>query len=566
MIMLENVNIENIAIIEKACVNFTDGLNILTGETGAGKSILIDSINAVTGQKTSRELIRTGENSAEVSAFFVGISDTVKEKLAQNGIPVEEDGSLLLHRKLFRDGKNICRINGSSVTVSMLKAIGSCLIDIHGQRDSYFLLNSENHIDFLDSYAKIGSLVDEYGEKYSCLSAIEKEIKALDMDEAYKERRTDILTYQISELENADIKVGEKAALTKKKHILNNGQKLTEALKNALSALSGNSEKDGAHGLVSLAVSEISSVSSLAKGLDTLGEKLTEANCVLEDCSELLEDVLGQLESIDGNIDEIEERLDLIYRLSKKYGDTEDEMLSFLEKAKKELDDITFSSEKKEKLKVVYSEKLTECEKYAAQISEKRKKAAHDLCSAIKYELSFLDMPACTFFVDIQKTALNEKGEDRVEFLISANPGEEPKPINKASSGGELSRIMLAVKTVLNKNGGADTLIFDEIDSGVSGSAARRIAVKLSEVSRNSQVLCITHLAQIAAFADSHKFIYKQVENGKTYTKIKELSDTERPSELARISFGSQAQPVQLESAKQMILSANEEKVKFNVC
>lgn len=558
--MLRTLNIENIAIIEKASVDFSEGLNILTGETGAGKSILIDSINAVTGEKTSRELIRTGMNSAEVSAFFDNISETVRKKLVENGLPVESDGTLLLQRKIFRDGKNICRINGSSVTVSMLKNIGISLINIHGQRDSQFLLDSERHIGFLDCYAGLSALVEDFSDSFSKLNRIKTEIGKLSMDEAYKERQTDILSYQINELENAGITVGEKATLIKKKTILNNSKKLSDALKGAYIFLEGDSDTDGAVNLVSSAVNEISKVSSLAKGLDSLSEKLSDANSVVEDCAGLIDDVLQQLDSIDGNIDEIEERLDVLYKLSKKYGDTEEKMLSFLEKAKKELDEITFSSEKIAELNNMYAETLEICKKKAVIISEKRKKAARDMASAIKYELSFLDMPSCVFVADITDTELCESGCDKVEFLISANPGEEPKPLNKVASGGELSRIMLAMKTVLEKDGGAATLIFDEIDSGVSGSAARRIAIKLSGASKNTQILCITHLAQIAAFADSHKFIFKEVSDEKTFTRIKELSSEERPAELVRMTYGNDADKIHIESAKKMIESAKKEK------
>ncbi len=558
--MLRTVNIENIAIIEKATVEFFPGLNILTGETGAGKSILIDSINAVTGEKTSRELIRTGESFAEVSAFFDDISDSVKEKLSENGLPIEPDGTLLLQRKLFRDGKNICRINGSSVTVSMLKSIGISLINIHGQRDSQFLLDNEKHIGFLDCYAGISRLVDDYRESFDKLNDISGEIKKLSMDEAYKERQTDILTYQINELEAAGITVGEKASLIKKKNVLNNSKKLTDALKSAYFLLEGDSESDGAIRLVASAVASINGVASLAKGLDELGEKLSDANSVIEDLAGLLDDVLRQLEGIDGNIDEIEERLDVLYKLSKKYGETEEAMLAFLEKARKDLDAITFSSERVAELNRLYDETFEICRKKADVISKKRQKAARDMASAIKYELSFLDMPSCVFSADITEIPLCDNGADNVEFLISANPGEEPKPLNKVASGGELSRIMLAMKTVLEKDGGADTLIFDEIDSGVSGSAARRIAIKLSGVSRNSQILCITHLAQIAAFADSHKFIHKEILDGKTFTRIKELSSEERPRELVRMTYGNDADEIHLESARKMIESARQDK------
>ncbi len=558
--MLRTLNIENIAIIEKASVDFGAGLNILTGETGAGKSILIDSINAVTGEKTSRELIRTGVNSADVSAFFDNISDSVIKKLEENGLPVEPDKTLLLQRKIFRDGKNICRINGSSVTVSMLKNIGTSLINIHGQRDSQFLLDSERHIGFLDCYAGLSALIEDYSADFARLNGIKAEIARLSMDEAYKERQTDILSYQIAELENAGITVGEKAALIKKKNILNNSQKLTDALKGAYIALEGDSETDGAVSLVSSAVASIGSVSALAKGLDTLTEKLADANSVIEDCAGLLDDVLRQLDSIDGNIDETEARLDVLYKLSKKYGDSEEKMLAYLEKAKKELEAITFSSERISELTVQYDKTLEVCRKKASVISQKRKKAARDMASAVKYELSFLDMPSCVFAAEISEAELCESGCDRVEFLISANPGEEPKQLNKVASGGELSRIMLAMKTVLEKDGGADTLIFDEIDTGVSGSAARRIAVKLSGASKNTQILCITHLAQIAAFADSHKFIYKEVCDGKTFTRINELTAEERAGELVRMTYGNDADKIHLESAKKMIESAKKEK------
>lgn len=559
--MLKSLNIENIAIIEKASAQFTAGLNILTGETGAGKSILIDSINAVTGEKTSRELIRTGEDNAQVSAFFEDISETVKNKLAENGLPCEDDGTLLLYRKISRDGKNVCRINGAPVTVSMLRMIGTELINIHGQRDSQALLDSERHIDFLDGFAGLNSDKEDYFQSFLHLQEIKNEIRSLSMDEAYKERQSDLLKYQIKELEEAEISVGEKNALLKKKSILNNSQKLSQALSGALSALGGDDESFGAYSMISEAISCVSSVASLAKGLDSLTEQLGNANSYVDDCIRLLDDALRQLEGIDGNIDEIESRLDILYKLSKKYGETEDAMLLFLENAKKELENIELSDEKLLILQKEYSEALVICREKAERLSVKRKKAAERLASAIKYELSFLDMPSCVFAVNIENTELRENGSDTVEFLISANPGEEPKPLNKVASGGELSRIMLAMKNVLNKEGGVNTLIFDEIDTGVSGSAARRIAIKLSEVSRGFQILCITHLSQIAAFADSHKFLYKQVVDGKTYTRIKDLSESERPLELARMTYGSDADEIHLKSACQMIEAANREKV-----
>ncbi len=558
--MLKSIDIKNIAIIEKASVEFTGGLNILTGETGAGKSILIDSINAVTGEKTSRELIRTGEDAAEVSAFFENISDEVKNKLTENGLPSEEDGTLLLQRKLTKDGKNVCRINGSAVTVSMLKNIGMNLINIHGQRDSQALLDSEKHIDFLDGFACVSDELEEFTEVFLLLQNVKSEIRSLSLDSAYKERQTELLTYQINELTAAEITVGEREALTKKKNVLNNSKKLFDALNASLVALSGDGESFGAEGLINSALCQISSVLSLAKGLDGLVEGLNTANSYIDECTSLIDDVLRQLEEMDGNIEEIEERLDLLYRLSKKYGETEEEMLSFLENAKNELEGITNSDERLNELYVIRDKLLTDCQNKAHTLSLKRKEASEILSSAIQKELSFLDMPSCRFVVNIEETEMTEKGSDAVEFLISANPGEVPKPLGKVASGGELSRIMLAMKNVLHKTGGADTLIFDEIDTGVSGSAAGKIAVKLYGVSKNSQVLCITHLAQIAAFADSHKFIYKEVFEGKTYTRIKELSSAERPLELVRMTYGNDSDEVHRRSAEKMICSAEKEK------
>ncbi len=558
--MLRTLNIENIAIIEKASVDFSRGLNILTGETGAGKSILIDSINAVTGEKTSRELIRTGENTASVSALFEDISEEVRIKLSDNGLPCEEDGTLLLQRRIFRDGKNVCKVNGASVTVSLLRNIGMSIINIHGQRDSQALLDSEKHIGFLDSFAYCENDIDDYRASFNELCRIKEEIKAVNLDEAYKERQTDVLSYQINEIENADIKVGEKAQLTKKKNVLNNSKKLSDALRSALTALCGDGESFGADGLISSAITQVLSVSSLAKGLDTLSNELSDINSRVDDCVKLLDDVLRQLDDIDGNIDEIEQRLDLIYRLSKKYGETEEDILSFLQNAKKELDSIESSTERLNSLNSLYSDTLSQCKRKAEKLSVKRKAAAEKLSSAIQHELAFLDMPNCRFITNISESDMSENGIDAVEFLISANPGEEPKPLNKVASGGELSRIMLAIKNVLSKDYGADTLIFDEIDAGVSGSAARKIAVKLSQVSKKSQVLCITHLAQIAAFADTHKFLYKEVSDAKTYTRIKELSENERPYELARMTYGNAAEDIHVKSAEQMICSAKQEK------
>lgn len=562
--MLKSLDIRNIAIIEKASVEFTGGLNILTGETGAGKSILIDSINAVTGEKTSRELIRTGEDSAEVSAFFEDVSDEIQSILDASGLPVSEDKTLLLQRRLSKDGKNACRVNGAPVTVSMLKSIGINLINIHGQRDSQALLDSERHIDFLDGFIQMPDELSDFSDSFIQLQRVSSEIRKLSLDSAYKERQADLLRYQINELSEADLYVGEKQELTKKKNILTNSKKLCEALHSALFALSGDGDSFGAEGLINGAISQVTSVMSLAKGLDSLVEGLNTANSYIDECTSLIDDVLRQLEDMDGDIDKVEERLDLIYRLSKKYGETEEEMLAFLENAKNELEGINGSDERLSELYILQDKLDTECKEKAGKLSAARKTAAEKLSSAIQEELGFLDMPSCRFVVSVTPAEMNEKGSDAVEFLISANPGEEPKSLGKVASGGELSRIMLAMKNVLHKAGGADTLIFDEVDAGVSGSAAGKIAVKLSGAAKSSQVLCITHLAQIAAFADSHKFIYKEISDGKTFTRIKDLSDALRVKELVRMTYGNSSDEVHLKSAEKMIEAAKTDKKQIN--
>ena len=558
--MLKLLEIENIAVIEKASVAFAGGLNVLTGETGAGKSIVIDSINAVTGQKTSRELLRTGAAYAFVSALFEDAGEEAARALAECGVPAEEDGGILLQRTLYKDGKNLCRINGAPVTVSMLKAVGEALINIHGQRDSQALLDDAKHIGFLDSFAGIADAVAAYAADYGRLCAVKKAIRSLQTDEAEKARRIDLLTWQVNELEEAAVVPGERDELHRKKNILNNSLKLSSALSSALNALSGDGDSAGAATLLSQAAREIHSVASVAKGLDAVAATLEETESTVADAAAVIDDVLGQLDNVEGSLDAIDERLDKLYRLSKKYGDTEEEMLSFLENARRELELITLSDERVEQLTAEAKTLLASCEKQAAALSAARKKSAKQLSSAVEGELAFLNMPSCRFVPQIDTSPLCGTGADRVTFLISANAGEEPKPLCKVASGGELSRIMLALKNVLSAKDSVDTLIFDEIDAGVSGEAASRIAVKLSQVSRRAQVICITHLAQIAAFADEHLFLRKEELDGKTYTRITSLDDEGCAKELARISYGENPGETQLLSARQMLAAAGEKK------
>ena len=558
--MLKLLEIENVAVIEKASVTFAKGLNVLTGETGAGKSIVIDSINAVTGQKTSRELVRAGAAHAFVSALFEDVDGRVMERLAACGVPAEADGTVLLQRTLYKDGKNLCRVNGVTVTVSMLKSVGEELINIHGQRDSQALLDAARHIDFLDSFAGLGPAVAAYAADYARLRETQKAIRSLQTDEAEKARRIDLLTWQINELTEAAVTVGEREELHRKKNILTNSLRLASALTAAVNALSGDGESAGAAQLLAQAAREITSVASVAKGLDAIAASLEEAENTAADAAAVIEDVLGQLDNVEGSLDAIEERLDKLYRLSKKYGETEEEMLAFLDSARKELELITLSDERLAELSAQREALLASCEKQAAALTSARKKSAKQLSAAVEGELAFLNMPSCRFVAEIVPAALCPTGADQVTFLISANAGEEPKALGKVASGGELSRIMLALKNVLSAKDSVGTLIFDEIDAGVSGAAASRIAVKLSQVSRRAQVICITHLSQIAAFADEHKFLRKEEAGGKTYTRIASLDEEGRARELSRISYGENPGEAQLLSARQMLSEAAKKK------
>lgn len=561
--MLKSLQIENIATIEKLSVDFSDGLNVLTGETGAGKSILVDSINAVTGEKTSRDLIRTGETSACVTALFADVSDAVILRLSDSGVSVEDDKTLLIQRRLYRDGKNACRINGMTVTVGMLRSVASLLINIHGQRDSQQLLDEAYHLKFVDGYAEDGKLLEEYRSEYRLLCGIKARLRDLQTDETEKARMADLLSYQINELENADIRPGEKKELVRKKSFLENSQKIKNALGAALNALIGDGEEAGASGALSSAAGYVGSVTGAARGLEPVYSQLAAVADSVSDIASVIDDVIGQLDTIDGDIDSVEERLDVLYRLSRKYGETEEQMLAFLEDAKTRLDGIVHSDEERERLTEEYGNTLARAEKKAVLLSDARRKAGEALCAAIESELKFLDMPNVRFVTEIKSVPLCENGADEVRFLISANPGEEPKPLGKTASGGELSRVMLAIKNVLTDSDGVGTLIFDEIDTGVSGSAAGKIAVKLASVSLCTQVFCITHLSRIAAFADEHIFLSKVVQNGKTYTRAEILSPEKRAAELARITFGSEFTDVQLSSGEQMIEEAMRQKQKI---
>ncbi|MCH5191836.1 MAG: DNA repair protein RecN [Oscillospiraceae bacterium] len=554
--MLYDLRINNIAIIKEADIHFDSGLNVLTGETGAGKSIIIDAINAILGERTSRELIRTGSNSADVSAFFCNINCEVKDLLSEMGITNEDDSSLLLYRKITQDGKNICRINGESVTVSMLKKIGQLLINVHGQMDNHNLLNQELHYTYIDSFAENVDLRNDYTECYENFLNTKRKLDSLVTDEGEKARKIDLLTFQINEIESASIRVGEKEELQKRQKVLQNAENLISLVNGTLEVLNGDDNFRGAGDLLSIASDNLIRASAFDDSLTETANIVAETSYNIADCASELSRFLYSLDVDPNELNEIEERLDLLFRLSKKYGSTEEEILEYLESAKSELDSITFSDKLKEQYERELFEKSAKLKESADLLSANRKKFSLDFINAVSDELKFLDMSSITFKTVHNIKEYDATGADEIYFLISANKGEEPKPLSKIASGGELSRIMLAIKNVLASKDNVGTLIFDEIDTGVSGRAAQKIGKKLKEVSLNRQVLCVTHLAQIASYADNHFLISKSESDNKTYTHIEPLDKDGRINELARIIGGIEPTKLSLSTAEEMIANA----------
>ncbi|MBQ3150942.1 MAG: DNA repair protein RecN [Clostridia bacterium] len=552
--MLAQLKIENIAIIENARITLSDGFNVLTGETGAGKSIIIDSINAILGERTSKELIRNGASEANVTAVFTDCGDRVTELLKEYDIDC--DSEVIVKRRISADGRSTCRVNGEPVSVSMLKSIGNLLVNIHGQHDSQALFNADNHLRYIDIMADNGDLLERYSEIFRKLNAIKRELQELQTDEAEKMQKLDMLNYRIEELSAADIKIGERDELNKKLSLYRNIENVMNSLQGAYAALSGDEESVGAAGLLSAAAGCLDDVSDTNERLSELTELINTAAIEMR---EYAFEIREQAESLDADPKEMEraqERLDLLYRLSKKYGDTEEQMIEYLQKAQEEKDRITSSEEREAQLLQELQEYKKAALSTATELRERRIKVSEVFSQKVCEELKALDMPNVRFTVEASETPLSQTGFDKMEFLVSANAGETPKPIIKIASGGELSRIMLAVKNVLSENDDVSTLIFDEIDSGVSGRAAQKIGMKLSEVSKSHQVICVTHLSQIAAYADVHLLIEKSVINGNTYTAVTQLDFEGRKHEIARINAGSDITELQLKNAEEILLKA----------
>lgn len=557
--MLAQLHIENIAVIESSNMSFGDRFNVLTGETGAGKSIVVDAIGAILGQRTSRDLIRTGAKGAVVEALFCRLP--ALPWFEENGVTPDENGELLLRRELTGDGRNACRVNGKMVTVAQLKALGDQLVNIHGQHDGQQLLDPGCHLSYLDRFGNLtqGPLAD-FQTAYEAVLILQREISSLQMDESEKARRMDALQYQIDELEAADLKEGEQESLSKRREVLRNAEKLLTAAAKAHGALSGDEDNAGAVDLLEEAEGALSGVSRVNDEWRELWEKASELVYAARDLAEQLRDVESTLDMEPGELDVVETRLDQLYRLGKKYGPDTKAMLEYLEKCRGELDQIQFSADRLEKLEGKLSAAVETAKAKGLTLRAARKKAAKLLEERIQNELAELDMPKVRFQVSMAEKAgelgMDATGMDEVCFLMSANLGEDLKPIHKIASGGELARIMLALKNVLAENDDVSTMIFDEVDTGVSGRAAQKVAQKLAQVSRTKQVLCVTHLPQLAAMADTHFSVEKGERDGRTYTKVEALDLSRRKEEVARLTSGEAITAVALESAGELLEAA----------
>ena len=547
--MLSLLHIENIAVIECADITFEAGFNILTGETGAGKSIVIDAISAILGERAYRDMIRTGTNKASVRAVFTNVPKF--SWFADNG--VEYDPETIIQREVYLDGKNICRVNGALVTVSILRKLGIQLINIHGQHDSASLFDESNHLQFLDAFAENESLRDVYTEKYETVAKLRREIERLHMDESEKLRRMETLRYQIDEITKANLQAGEDEALEQRRKILQNAEKLSDGIHTAVDCLYGSEDSDGAASLLAEAERELARLSRYTDAYNDLHDKVADLMYQVQDAAEELRDARDDLSYSADELEQIESRLDIIHRLRRKYGATCEDILQYLENAQKELDEIEFADDHVERLKTKCQKAEKQAWDAAISLRNNRLAAADALSKRILTELSQLDMPRVQFSCNFTETELSPIGVDTVAFYMSANAGEALKPLSKVASGGELARIMLAMKNVLAEQDQVATLIFDEVDTGVSGRAAQKVAEKLRSVAKTKQVLCVTHLPQLAALANTHLLIAKEERQGRTYTTVTPLDLDGRKRELARIIGGTNITETTLKSAEEML-------------
>ena len=547
--MLNLLHIENIAVIESADISFGTGFNVLTGETGAGKSIVIDAISAILGERAYRDMIRTGEEKASVRAVFSQVAPL--DWFNENGVPYDRE--TVIQRDIFLDGKNVCRVNGTLVSVTMLRKLGIQLMNIHGQHDSASLFDEENHLIFLDDFSSNQALRQAYQEKYQAISALRREIQRMTMDEGEKLRRMETLQYQIAEIEKAELEPGEDEALEERRKLLQNAERLSKGMDEAVEALYGGEESDGAAGLLTQAEHALGRLSRFSDSFTSLHERVTDLMYQVRDAAEEAKDMRDDLSYSADELEQIESRLDVIYRLRKKYGTTCQEILDYLEKARKELADIEFADDRLERLKQKLQKAEQEAWAAAEALRQNRRENAEIMSARILQVLKELDMPRVQFRCQFRELELQPNGADAVAFYLSANAGEALKPLSKVASGGELARIMLSMKNVLAEKDQIATLIFDEVDTGVSGRAAQKVAEKLRKLAQHKQVLCVTHLPQMAALADTHMLISKCERDGRTYTSVTPLDTEGRKRELARIIGGTHITETTLKSAEEML-------------
>lgn len=549
--MLSCLQIENVAVIQKAEVHFQPGLNVLTGETGAGKSILIDSINAILGNRTSKDLVRTGASKAVIRASFAQIPDVVLDKLEAAGY--ERSAELLLSREITAEGKSSCRINGMPTTAAVLRELCGGLININGQHDSVGLLNPAHHLSILDDYAQNAKLYQEYYVLYRSLVKVKKELDAMITDEAEKQRRIDLLTYQVQEIEDAALTAGEEQTLEARRKVLANASTIRDRVAKAHALLSGDDDTPGAVDLLGEASNAMDTAAQLDESLSGVSGTLMDLYYSAKDAAAELIDRLDAYDTNDAELDEIEQRLDLLYRLKRKYGDTVEDIIAFGQKAQEELEQIQFSEQRHDQLQAEKLRLYGLAREKAEALTQTRLKAFDELNSRITDTLQFLNMPGVRMTLHHARGPLASHGQDSVEFYISTNAGEAPKPLARIASGGELSRITLAIKNALADRDAVPTVIYDEIDSGVSGKAAGRIGEVLRQSAQGHQILCITHTAQIAALADCHLLIQKNVTNDRTYTEIHPLDTEGRVEALARLISGDHVTELSRANAREML-------------
>ncbi len=549
--MLELLHIENIAVIEQADITFRPGFNALTGETGAGKSIVIDAISAILGQRAYRDAIRTGADRAFISAVFQGV--TAYPWFQENSVPID-GGEVLIQREIFADGRNVCRVNGAPVTVSILRGLGQQLIQIHGQHDSAQLFDEANHLSLLDAFAEHGELMGRYRNAFMEMDGIRKRIRSLQMDAAEKARRMENLTFQIQEITRAELKPGEDQELEDKRKLMRSGEKLMTALSEASQALYGGDDADGAVALVSQAQRSLGMVADVSDAMGEAYQQVTELQYSLVDAAERVRDLRNSFDFSPSELEAVESRLDVIHRLRRKYGATCEDILAYQQRCQKELDEMQLADDTIAQLQSQFRVKAKAAKALAAELTASRRQAAQQFEARLISELRQLDMPRVQFVCELTPLRhLEESGGDACRFMMSANIGEELRQMNRVASGGELARIMLAMKNVLSEKDHIPTMIFDEVDTGVSGRAAQKVAEKLRSVSKGKQVLVVTHLPQIAAMADHHFLISKAEQSGRTYTSVIPLDLEGRKDEIARLIGGAKITENTLKSAEEML-------------